>query len=62
MSLGYYADLKIGDVKDEIFDMIKPKEDLKITLKELLDSEVKGRTSHVAREKPSTFMGYYGPM
>ena len=40
MNLGYYSELSVGDIKDEIFDMVKPKEDLKITLQELLDSKV----------------------
>lgn len=31
----------MGDVKDEIFDMVKPKEELKITLKELIDCKVR---------------------
>ena len=40
VNLGYYSELSVGDIKDEIFDMVKPKEDLKITLQELLDSKV----------------------
>lgn len=40
MDLGYYSELSIGDIKDEIFDMVKPKDPLCITLQELIDCKV----------------------
>uniref|UniRef100_A0A061SGU4 Protein phosphatase 2 (Formerly 2A), regulatory subunit B n=1 Tax=Tetraselmis sp. GSL018 TaxID=582737 RepID=A0A061SGU4_9CHLO len=39
---GNYADLSIGDVRDEIFDMVKPRRELEITLKDLIDSKIGG--------------------
>mmetsp|Transcript_26718 Transcript_26718/g.75056 ORF Transcript_26718/g.75056 Transcript_26718/m.75056 type:complete len:460 (-) Transcript_26718:344-1723(-) len=39
---GYYAELSVGDVKDEIFDMVKPEDELAITLQELIDCKVGG--------------------
>jgi len=42
VDLGYYAELSIGDIKDEIFDMVKPKDPLAITLQELIECKVGG--------------------
>jgi len=42
VDLGYYSELSIGDIKDEIFDMVKPKDPLCITLQELIDCKVGG--------------------
>ena len=37
---GYYSELSVGDIKDEIFDMVKPEDELAITLQELIDCKV----------------------
>lgn len=39
---GYYAELSVSDVKDEIFDMVKPKHELEITRQELIECKVAG--------------------